>query len=95
MESRRQPSSVPKLEVPPAPPQGTPAVGGDPDRDDHDGDSSSRSTELSEEQEPEGWVTRPITLDAARGCHHEALDSLLHWAFNHHTWFIEYRYLVY
>jgi hypothetical protein len=31
--------------------------------------------ELSEEQEPEGWIVRPITHDTARGCHfHDALD---------------------
>jgi hypothetical protein len=30
VESRRHPSSVPQLEVPPAPPHGTPADGGDP-----------------------------------------------------------------
>jgi hypothetical protein len=47
---------VPQLEVPPAPPQGTPAAGGDPDGDGDDGGSSSHNTELSEEQEPEGWV---------------------------------------
>jgi hypothetical protein len=52
--------------------------------------------ELSEEQEPEGWVGRPITHDATRGCHfHEALDTLLHWAFDRHTWSIEYRCVVY
>jgi hypothetical protein len=46
---------VPPLEVPPAPPLGVSAVGvavgGDPN------DSrSSYNTDLSEEQEPEGWV---------------------------------------
>jgi hypothetical protein len=65
----------------PAPPLGVPAarvaVGGDPD-DRGDDSSSSHSTDLSEEQEPEGWVARPITCDAARGCHfHDALDTLL------------------
>jgi hypothetical protein len=43
------PSSVPQLEVPPAPPQGNPAAGGDPDGDDDDGGSSSHSMEPSEE----------------------------------------------
>jgi hypothetical protein len=41
--------------------------------------------ELSEEQEPEGWIARPITRDAARGCHfHNALDTLRR-AFDRHT----------
>jgi hypothetical protein len=65
----------------PAPPLGVPpigvAVGGDPD-DGGDDSSLSYNTDLSEEQEPEGWVARPITHDAARGCHfHDALDTLL------------------
>jgi hypothetical protein len=71
--------------MPPAPPQGIPTAGGDPDGD-RDGDddnadgSSSRGIELSEE--PDGWIARPITRDAARGCHfHDALDTLLHRAF--------------
>jgi hypothetical protein len=85
--------------MPPAPPQGIPAARGDPDgdRDDDDaGGSSSHGKELSEEQEPEGWIARPIKHDAARGCHfHEALDTVLHWAFDRHTWSIEYRYVVY
>jgi hypothetical protein len=86
---------MPQLEVPPAPPQGTLATGGDPDRDD-DGGSSSHSTEPSEEQEPEGWVARPITRDAAHGCHfHIALDTLLCRPFDRHTWSIEYRCVVY
>jgi hypothetical protein len=86
---------MPQLEVPPAPPQGTPAAGGDPDGDD-DGGSSSHSTEPSDEQEPEGWVARPITRDASRGCHfHDALDTLLRQAFDRHTWSIEYRCVVY
>jgi hypothetical protein len=70
--------------MPPAPPQGIPAAGGDldGDRDDDDvGGSSSHDTELSEE--PEGWIARPITRDAARGCHfHDALDTLLRRAFD-------------
>jgi hypothetical protein len=85
--------------MPPAPPQGIPAAGGDPDRDE-DGDdddvggSSSHDTEHSEE--PEGWIARPITRDAARGCHfHDALDTLLRRAFDRHTWSIEYRCVVY
>jgi hypothetical protein len=52
-------SPVPPLEAPPAPPLGVlvagVAVGGDPD-DGGDDSSSSHSTDLSEEQEPEGWV---------------------------------------
>jgi hypothetical protein len=52
--------------------------------------------ELSEEQEPEGWVARPITCDAAHVCHfHDALDTLLRRAFDRHTWFIKYRCVVY
>jgi hypothetical protein len=85
--------------MPPAPPQGILAAGGDPDGDDNDdnaGGSSSHITELSEEQEPEGWITRPITRAAARGCHfHDALDTLLCRAFDRHTWSIEYRCVVY
>jgi hypothetical protein len=89
---------VPQLEMPPAPPHGILAAGGDPDKDDDDdvGGSLSHSTELSEEQEPEDWIARPITRDAARGCHfHDALDTLLHRAFDRHTWSIEYRRVVY
>jgi hypothetical protein len=85
--------------MPLAPPQGIPAAGGDPDgdRDDDDaGGSSSHGTELSEEPEPDGWIARPITRDAARGCHfHDTLDTLLRWAFDRHTWSIEYRCVVY
>jgi hypothetical protein len=52
--------------------------------------------ELSEEPEPEGWIARPITRDAARGCHfHDALDTLLRWAFDRHTWSIEHHCVVY
>ncbi|KAL5647672.1 hypothetical protein ACJX0J_042027, partial [Zea mays] len=76
-----------------------PAAGGDPDEDGDDDDaggSSSHNTELREEQEPEGWIARPITHDAARGCHfHDALDPLLRRAFDCHTWSIEYRCVVY
>jgi hypothetical protein len=44
----------------------------------------------------EGWIARPITRDVARGCHfHDALDTLLRWAFDQHTWSIEYRCVVY
>jgi hypothetical protein len=73
--------------MPPAPPQGIPAAGGDPDGDAEDaGGSSSHGTELSEEPEREGWIARPITRDATRGCHfHDALDNLLRRAFNRHT----------
>jgi hypothetical protein len=102
VESVRRRSPVPQLEAPRAPPQDAPAVGGatgggpggDPDGDDDDG--SDHSTEPSEEQEAEGWVARPITRDAARGCHfHDALDTLLRQAFDWHTWSIEYRCVVY
>jgi hypothetical protein len=52
--------------------------------------------ELSEEQEPEGWIARPITRDATRDCHfYDALDTLLHQAFDRHIWSIEYRCVVY
>jgi hypothetical protein len=99
VESERPPSPAPQPEMPPAPPQGIPAAGGDPDRDGDDDDvggSSSHDTELSEEPEPEGWITRPITRDTARGCHfHDALDTLLRRAFDRHTWSIEYRCVVY
>jgi hypothetical protein len=99
VESRRSPSPAPQPEMPPAPPQGISAVGGDPDGDRDDDDtsgSSSHGTELSEEAEPEGWIARPITRDAACGCHfHDALDTLLRWAFFRHTWSIEYHCVVY
>jgi hypothetical protein len=99
VESVRRRSSAPQLEAPPAPPRDAPAVGGatgggpggDPDDDDSD-----HSTESSEPQEAKGWVARPITRDAARGCHfHDALDTLLCQAFDRHTWSIEYRCVVY
>jgi hypothetical protein len=99
VESVRPLSPAPQPEMPPAPPQGIPAAGGDPDgdRDDDDaGGSSSYGTERLEEPEPEGWIARPITRDAAHGCHfHDALDTLLRRAFNRHTWSIEYRCVVY
>jgi hypothetical protein len=96
VESGRQPSRAPQLEVPPAPPQGTIAAGGDPNGDDDDGGSSSHITELLEEQEPEGWIARPITRDTARGCHfHDALDTLQCRSFDQHTWSIEYCCVVY
>jgi hypothetical protein len=85
--------------MPPAPPQGIPTAGGDPDGDGDDDDaggSSSHKTELSEEPEPKGWIARPITRYAARGCHfHDALNTLLLRAFDRHTWSIEYRCVVY
>jgi hypothetical protein len=99
MESERPPSLAPQPEMPPAPPQGIPAARGDPDRDGDDDDaggSSSHGMERSEEPEPEGWIVRPITRDAARGCHfHDALDTLLCRAFDWHTWSIKYRCVVY
>jgi hypothetical protein len=85
--------------MPPAPPQGILTAGGDPngDGDDDDADGSlSHGTELSEEPEPEGWIARPITCDAASGCHfHDTLDTLLRRAFDRHTWSIEYHCVVY
>jgi hypothetical protein len=99
VDFERPPSPTPQPEMRPAPPQGIPATGGDPDGDGDDDDaggSSSHDTELSEEPEPEGWITRPITRDAARGCHfHDTLDTLLCRAFDRHTWSIEYRCVVY
>jgi hypothetical protein len=85
------------LEAPPAPPLSAPAAGvaagGDPDDGGGD-DSSSFSTDLSTDQEPEGWVSQPITRNAARGCHfHDALDTLLCQALDRRTWSIEYRYV--
>jgi hypothetical protein len=72
--------------MPPTPPQGILATGRDRDEDgdvNDTGSSSSHSVELSEEQEPEGWIARPITRDAARSCHfHDALDTLLRPAFD-------------
>jgi hypothetical protein len=83
--------------MPPAPPQGIPTAGGDLDGDGDDDDadgSSSHGMELSEE--PKGWIARPITRDAACGCHfHDALDTLLCRAFDRNTWSIEYRCVVY
>jgi hypothetical protein len=80
----------------PASPLGALATGGDPDDGDDNDSSSSHNIDLVEEQEPEGWVTRPITHDSARGCHfHDALDTLLRQAFDRHTWSIEYRCVVY
>jgi hypothetical protein len=81
IESVRSCSPVLPLEAPPAPPLSAlasgVAAGGDPDEGGGD-NSSSHSTNLSEEQELEGWVARPITRDAARGCDfHDALDTLL------------------
>jgi hypothetical protein len=99
IESVRSCSPVLPLEVPPAPPLSAPgagvAAGGDPDDGGGDG-SSSFSTDLSADQEPEGWVARPITRDAARGCHfHDALDTLLCQALDRRTWSIEYRCVVF
>jgi hypothetical protein len=99
VESVRRCSPVPSLEVPPAPPLGVlatgVAAGGDPD-DGGDNNSSSHNTDLSEEQELEGWVARPITRDTARGCHfHDTLDTLLRQALDRRTWSIEYRCVVF
>jgi hypothetical protein len=99
IESVRSCSLVLPLEAPPAPPlsalAAAVAAGGDP----YDGggdNNSSHSTDLSEEQELEGWVARPITRDAARGCHfHDTLDTLLRQALDRCTWSIEYRCVVF
>jgi hypothetical protein len=73
----------------PSPQQGDPNDGGGDD-------SSSHDTNFFADQEPEGWVARPITRDAARGCHfHDALDTLLHRALDRRTWSIEYRCVAY
>jgi hypothetical protein len=94
VESVRCRFPVPQLEAPPAPPRDAPTAGGGPRGDPND-DDSDHSTEPSEPQEAEGWVARPITRDAARGCHfHDALDTLLRQAFDRHTWSIEYRCVV-
>jgi hypothetical protein len=99
IESVRSCSPMLPLEAPPAPPLSAPATGvaagGDPD--DGGGDSSSSfSTDLSEEQELEGWVARPITRDASRGCHfHDVLDTLLRQALDRRTWSIKYRCVVF
>jgi hypothetical protein len=95
VESKRHPSSMPQLEVPPTPPKGTIGDRGDLDGDD-DGGSSSHNKEPSEEQEPEGWVTQPITCDTTRGCHFlDVLNTLLRRAFDQQTWSIEYHCVVY
>jgi hypothetical protein len=98
IESVRSCSPVLPLEAPPAPPLDAPApgvaAGGDPDDGGGD-DSSSHDTDFSADQEPEGWVARPITRDTARGCHfHDALDTLLRRALDRRTWSIEYRCVV-
>jgi hypothetical protein len=83
--------------MPPTPPQRILATRGDPDgdRDDNDVDGSS-SHDTKHSEEPEGWIARPITRDAARGCHfHDALNTLLCRAFDRHTGSIEYRCVVY
>jgi hypothetical protein len=81
IESVRSCSPMLLLEAPPAPPLSAPAAGVAAGGDPYDGggdSSSSHDTDLSEEQELEGWVARPITRDTARGCHfHDALDTLL------------------
>jgi hypothetical protein len=99
IESVRSYSPVLPLEAPPAPPLSALAAGvaAGGDLDDGGGDSSSsHDTDLSEEQELEGWVARPITRDAARECHfHDALDTLLCQALDRRTWSIEYRCVVF
>jgi hypothetical protein len=71
------------------------AAGGDPDDGGGDG-SSSFNTDLSADQDPEGWVALTITRDTARGCHfHDALDTLLCQTLDRRTWSIEYRCVVF
>jgi hypothetical protein len=99
IDSVRSCSSVLPLEAPPAPPLDAPApgiaAGGDPEDGGGD-DSLSHDTDFSADQELEGWVARPITRDAAHGCHfHDALDTLLRRALDQRTWSIEYRCVVY
>jgi hypothetical protein len=99
IESVRSCYPVLPLEAPPAPSLSAPvtgvAAGGVPD--DGGGDSSpSFSTDLSADQEPEGWIARPITRNATRGCHfHDTLDTLLRQALDRRTWSIEYRCVVF
>jgi hypothetical protein len=99
IEYVRSCSPVLPLEAPPAPTLSAlaagVAAGGDPS--DGGGDSSSSfSTDLSADQELEGWVARPITRDASHGCHfHDALDTLLRQALDWCTWSIEYRCVVF
>jgi hypothetical protein len=82
VESERPPSPAPQPEMPPAPPQGSRLL-------------EETLTERLEEPELEGWITKPITPDAARGCHfHDSLDTLLRRAFDRHTWSIKYRCVV-
>jgi hypothetical protein len=87
------------LEAPPAPPLSAlapgVAAGGDPD-DRGGNSSSSHDTDFSADQEPEGWVSQPITHNAARRCHfHDVLDTLLRRALDRCTWSIEYRCVVF
>jgi hypothetical protein len=99
VESERPPSPPPQPEMPLHYLRASPAARGDPDGDGDDDNasgSSSHGMELSEEPEPDGWIARPITRDAARGCHfHDALNILLRWAFDRLTWSIEYHCVVY
>jgi hypothetical protein len=100
IESVRSCYPVLPLEAPLAPPLSAPAprvaAGGDPDDGGGDDSSSSHDTDLSADQEPEGWVDRPITRDAARGCHfHDVLDTLLRRELDRRTWSIEYHCVVF
>jgi hypothetical protein len=99
IESVRSCSPVLPLEAPLAPPLSVlaPGVVAGEDPDDGGGNSSSSyDIDFSADQEPEGWVARPIIRDAARGCHfHDALDTLLRQALDRRTWSIEYRYVVF
>jgi hypothetical protein len=75
MESRRHPSSVSQLEVPPTPPHGTPAAGGDPDED-NDGVVQATAWSLRRSRRRKDGSPEPSLRDIARGCHfHDALDT--------------------
>jgi hypothetical protein len=80
--------------MPPAPPQGIPAAGGDPDGDDDDAcGSSSHDTELSEESKPAGWIARPITRELLAGVTFTTLSTPC--CVGPSTWSVEYRCVVY
>jgi hypothetical protein len=99
IESVRSCSPVLPLEAAPTPPLSATSTGVAARRDPDDGggdNSSSHDTDFFADQEPEGWVARPITRDATRECHfHDALDTLLRRTLDRRTWSIEYRCVVF
>jgi hypothetical protein len=100
VESERPPSPAPQPEMPPCTTTGHPSCWRRPwqrrRQQRHQWQFEPRHGASSEEPEPEGWIARPITRDAARGCQfHDALDTLLRRAFDWHTLSIEYRCVVY